>query len=305
MAPRSLQPYNAATFSASLTQIDRLVYALECIKNITKPCEPCMIHLIHEIASHLNSLLAIGPSKKIAEELMDMNHLTQLSRQLLKLDWLGVTSTIWTLVDRKISSLYDTRLAVPMRVSWNDGRNEATKEASVVVQGAGRRRRRQQTDLKVIQMDEDERLQWPTSLRGGISDFGVVEREMEGQAQEPRPPGSGISSFGVVERNVHQRIQEPRAHTPDFNVVQRATPGQTAPTARPSVPDRAGDRQVQQPRSLASDFEVVERSNTTPRIEEPVPRPSNFNAVERRVITEPTVPRASSSNPNMVERTAS
>ncbi|KAL8924197.1 MAG: hypothetical protein Q9208_004161 [Pyrenodesmia sp. 3 TL-2023] len=305
MAPRSLQLYNAATFSSSLTQIDRLVHALECIKNFAKPCEPCMIHLLHEIASHLNSLLAIAPSTNIAEELVDMNRLTKLSQQLLKLDWLGVTSTVWTLVDWKMSSLYDTRLAVPMRISWNGSRNGDGSQESPAGQTIQRRRRPRRTDFNVGERAKDELVVQSSTPRASTSDFNVVERVIDEQAQEPKPPRSNNSSFEVIRRDIHRQVEEPRAQSPDFNVVERTAPAQTQELTAPSsgfgVVDRAGDQQAQQPRTLISDFEVVERRNTTPHIEAPIPRPSNFNAGHM----EPTVPRSSSSNVAVVERTAS
>ncbi|KAI4171729.1 MAG: hypothetical protein LQ346_008709 [Caloplaca aetnensis] len=309
MAPHTLQPYSSTTFSNAFTQIYRLIHALDCIRKFTKPCEPCMIHLLHEIASHLNFLLTIGPSENIAEELTDMHHLTKLSRQLLELDWLGFTSAVWTLVDRKLSSLYDTRLALPpMSNSWNESRVEAGRDGFLAEQKSRRRRRRQGREVNLVERRGNGRMQQPSSSRALVSDFEVIEGDSDQLVRDPRrPPRRAFSSFDVVEREPHRQVQEPTARRFHSNMVESTAPGQTqqqnAPSPRSSSLNTANPPQPQHPRSLASDFAVVERSTTTQPIQEPIPRPSN---IDRDIHTEPPAPEApSSSDSNVIERTPS
>ncbi|KAL8895171.1 MAG: hypothetical protein Q9207_008275 [Kuettlingeria erythrocarpa] len=314
MAPHTLQPYSSTTFSNSFTQIDRLVHALGCIAKFTKPCEPCMIHLLHEIATHLNFLLTIGPSENIAEELTDMHHLTKLSRQLLELDWLGFTSAVWTLVDRKLSSLYDTRLALPPTSnSWNASDVEAGRNDSLAEPNSRRRRRRQGSEIKVVERRENRRMQQPNLPRTPASDFDVIERDSDQLMRDPRPPPrrARLSSFDVVERELYQQeVQEPTARRSHSNMVESIAPSQTqqqspAPSPTSNVLNTSTPPQPQHhsPGSLATDFAVVERTTaTTQSIQEPTPRPSN---TDRGIhTTEPPVPGASSSaNLDIIERT--
>lgn len=194
MAPCNLQPYDSVTFGSSLTQINGLINYFTVIKNSTTPCEPCMCIILHDIATHLDFLRTLGPSKNIADELTDLNHLTKLSRQLLELDASAITSAVWTLVDRKMTSLYDTRLAIPIPTSWNDEHGGARRQEESLALRGGRRANRE-------------------------ADFGVVERDVDRQVQEPRAP---VSNLDVVERKPSHQQSTSGPPTIKFNVVERS-----------------------------------------------------------------------------------
>ncbi|KAI4118024.1 MAG: hypothetical protein LQ338_007471 [Usnochroma carphineum] len=259
MAPPTLQPYNAVTFTNYLTQIYDLINVFDRITKHATPCEICMLDVLHEVKSHLEFLLTMGPSQDIEEELVDMNRLTKLSRDLLDVDDLGITPAVWTLVERKLNSLQDSSLAAPPSYNKDPLLEQAAVEGILKTQ---RRSDANTLDLSVPSQSNRRQTQQPGGSNFG---FDVVER-----AQKQEQPGQSTESgfdFDVVERAPERQQQPARSGGANFNfdVVERAPkPQQSAQSTGSGFDYDVVERvpkpqQLAQPKESGFDFDIIER----------------------------------------------
>ncbi|KAL8720072.1 MAG: hypothetical protein Q9225_003007 [Loekoesia sp. 1 TL-2023] len=166
-----LEPYNAEKYSDILARIQYLINDFLRIQSHATPCHTCMVDVLYDIADRLNDLSNIGPSRAIDKELVDFHHLDKLSRRLLDIDSMGITTKIWSLMDRKMSSLYDTCLAGP---SPDIGKlcHEKAMDDQLFMRRSGRRPRRR-LNLDVLERTPKAE---PSIPRAPGLDFDIIER---------------------------------------------------------------------------------------------------------------------------------
>ncbi|KAL9023229.1 MAG: hypothetical protein Q9196_007327 [Gyalolechia fulgens] len=286
---KSLQTYDAEDYSFTFTRIQSLISDLLRVKSNPIPCEFCIIGLLHEIAGNLNKLLTYGPSSAIAQELTDLKHLTQISRQLLQIDEEAITSAVWHLMEQKVKSLSNSPLARPqdrMSMSVRDGR---------IADRGFTPRRHDKRSRPTLDADIAERAltQQRSPPRPSGFDLVVIERTPTEQSPVPKPSGF---RFDVVEKMPNQQLLQPKSPSFDFDVVERNPNRQpTAPRPLGSNLGLVGSTSGQRPwapRSSGIEYSIVDRtSNQQPA----APRPPRyeFAVVERVPNQQPSAPAAS------------